>query len=384
MLSQILHTPPPVPPKIGGMSQIKKTLLSTLLPKPTKYKSALLKPPTGLLLYGPPGNGKTLLCSFVSHFCFENSRPFLTIRPGTFYSKFVGDTSNNVGCFFGVVKKLNYLNALYYNMWKEEFNKVGSTERTVVFVDEVDGLFRSRGAGGGGSGEGSEVYRDFKTEFMQYWDGVEGDGGVIIIGASNRPYDIDEAFLRRMPRSYQIGLPSYKTRLRILESLTSDFPTNVHALRPLARNTEGFSASDLKEVCKVAVTNWVEMGEPDGEVGGKSFAEALASFTPSSVTSREYGRDVREYEGAVGGGGAQGGKRFGDFINDINGFFGGVGGGDGMFGGQGEGSGEMGEEEGMDYEMSNEEDIDDEDAAADDESSEGLDEFDDEDGTEDN
>ncbi|GMI20515.1 hypothetical protein TrRE_jg7862 [Triparma retinervis] len=307
MLSQILHTPPANPPKIGGMSTVKKTLLSTLLPKRSKYKSALLQPPTGLLLYGPPGNGKTLLCSFISYFCYENARPFLTIRPGTFYSKFVGDTSVNVATFFSVVKKLNCFNALYFNMWKEEFMNIGGTGKTAVFVDEVDGLFRSRGTSGGGGSEGNEVYRDFKTEFMQGWDGIDGsEGGLIVIGASNRPYDIDEAFLRRMPRSYQIGLPSYKTRLKILESITSDFPTDFSSLGPLARNTEGYSANDLKEICRIAATNWVEMGEPGGEVRANVFADALEKYTPSGVNSREYRRDIAEYEGAVGGMGGGG------------------------------------------------------------------------------
>ena len=179
----------------------------------------------------------------------------------------------------------------------------GGTGKTAVFVDEVDGLFRSRGAGGGGGSEGNEVYRDFKTEFMQAWDGIDGgEGGLIVIGASNRPYDIDEAFLRRMPRSYKIGPPSYKTRLKILESITSDFPTDSSSLGPLARDTEGYSANDLKEVCRIAATNWVEMGEPGGEVGGSVFADALERFTPSAVNSREYATDVREYEGAFGGG----------------------------------------------------------------------------------
>ena len=217
MLSSILHYPPKSPPKIGGMVTIKKNLLSTLLPKPTKYKSQLLKPPTGLLLYGPPGNGKTLLCTYVSHYCYKNGRPFLLIRPGTFYSKFVGDTSNNVKCFFNIIQKLNLFGAVYYDMWHEPPPKATCSENVVVFVDEVDGLFRSRGAGGGSGGEGSEVYRDFKTEFMQFWDGFNGDGGIIVVGASNRPYDIDEAFMRRMPRSYQIGLPNSSTRLKILE-----------------------------------------------------------------------------------------------------------------------------------------------------------------------
>ncbi|GMH82152.1 hypothetical protein TL16_g09164, partial [Triparma laevis f. inornata] len=181
--------------------------------------------PSGVLLYGPSGTGKT---NWARWECWQRGVPFLCVGPGSFYSKFVGETSQRVKTFFTLCSKYR---------------------KCVIFVDEVDGLFRDRNGGQGG--EGSEVYRDFKTEFMQMWDGVE-EGGIVVIGASNRPYDIDEAFQRRMPRSFLIGLPNYGHRLKILESITAGIPCHAHALRPLAKRTDGFSASDLKEVTRIA------------------------------------------------------------------------------------------------------------------------------------
>ena len=129
-----------------------------------------------------------------------------------------------------------------------------SSRRSVIFVDELDGLFRKRG------GEDHDVGRDLKTEFLQLWDGVRdsrddasGGSSVLVIGATNRPFDVDPAFLRRMPRRVYVGPPDYDSRLSVLRGmlgrvpLDSDFDVDLVASR-----TEGYSPSDIREVLQAA------------------------------------------------------------------------------------------------------------------------------------
>lgn len=196
----------------------------------------------GILFYGPPGCGKTMLASALAQ---SVGARFLCVRPSTLFRKFVGETNLNVRALFSLARKI---------------------QPCVIFVDELDGLFRERGS----ANDEHDVNRDLKTEFMQLWDGItttspfSNDGKdqdkssgsqnqVIVIGATNRPFDVDAAFLRRMPRSFFVGLPNFSSRCEILRCilrkvpLTSDFDVEL-----IARETEGYSGSDLKELLRTA------------------------------------------------------------------------------------------------------------------------------------
>ena len=215
--------------------------------------SKLLGPPPGILLYGPPGTGKTMLAKAVAK---ESGATFLSINLSSLFDKFFGESQKLVRAIFSLAEKLS---------------------PTIVFIDEIDAFLRQRGS------DDQRVLSTMKAEFMSLWDGMSSDGrnsarssngfGVVIIGASNRPRDIDPAFQRRLARKIFVGLPVARQRLQILRiSMASDmhrladFPAN-GALRgdsqslplapayfaELARDTEFYSGHDIKELCRVAV-----------------------------------------------------------------------------------------------------------------------------------
>lgn len=121
----------------------------------------------------------------------------------------------------------------------------------------MEGLFKERSSGGG---TGDELLTELKTEFMQLWDGIHSKGleedQVLVIGATNRPFDVDSAFLRRMPRSFYVGLPDHASRVAILNSMLSNVPLSPDFdVDLVASITENYSPSDLKEVLRTAALN---------------------------------------------------------------------------------------------------------------------------------
>ncbi|OQS03693.1 ATPase [Thraustotheca clavata] len=218
---------------IGGLEDQKRELYDLIvlpLQHPEHFQSKLLSVPNGILLYGKPGTGKTMLAKAIAK---ESGAFFINLKVSTLMSKWFGESQKLVKAAFSLAQKL---------------------APCIIFIDEVDSFMGNR------SGNASDpTYNSMKTEFMALWDGFtenspNGGFGVIVLGATNRPADVDSAFLRRMPRTFEVGLPDTDQREKILKVHLrgEDFAADLN-LSQLARETEGYSGSDLKELCRAAL-----------------------------------------------------------------------------------------------------------------------------------
>ncbi|KAH9771620.1 AAA domain-containing protein [Citrus sinensis] len=215
---------------IGALEDVKKALNElVILPmrRPDLFsRGNLLRPCKGILLFGPPGTGKTLLAKALAT---EAGANFISITGSTLTSKWFGDAEKLTKALFSFASKL---------------------APVIIFVDEVDSLLGARG----GAFE-HEATRRMRNEFMSAWDGLRSKESqkILILGATNRPFDLDDAVIRRLPRRIYVDLPDAENRMKILriflahESLESGFQFN-----ELANATEGYSGSDLKNLCIAA------------------------------------------------------------------------------------------------------------------------------------
>ncbi|KAK6435996.1 hypothetical protein LTR95_007817 [Oleoguttula sp. CCFEE 5521] len=213
------------------------TTLSLLRPKEFKYGVLANDRLTGLLLYGPPGTGKTLLAKAVAK---ESNNTVLEVSGAQIYEKYVGEGEKMVRAVFSLAKKLS---------------------PCIVFIDEADAIFGSRDGGGGGN---RNTHREIINQFLREWDGMS-EHGVFMMVASNRPFDLDDAVLRRLPRRVLVDLPRKEDREAILkihlkgEQLADDVD-----LTALAERTPLYSGSDLKNLCVAAALTAVKEGIEKG------------------------------------------------------------------------------------------------------------------------
>ncbi|MCJ1328125.1 hypothetical protein MMC10_004800 [Thelotrema lepadinum] len=220
---------------IGGLEDVIEELKEAViypLTMPHLYSrsSSLLSAPSGVLLYGPPGCGKTMLAKALAS---ESGANFINLHISTLTEKWFGDSNKLVSAVFSLARKL---------------------QPTIVFIDEIDAVLGQRR-----SGE-HEASGMVKAEFMTHWDGLASANvygepqRILILGATNRIQDIDEAILRRMPKKFPVSLPTAPQRLRILALLLKDtkIDKSTFDLEYLVRVTAGMSGSDLKEVCRDA------------------------------------------------------------------------------------------------------------------------------------
>ena len=182
----------------------------------------------GLLLFGPPGNGKTLLARAVATEC---SATFLNISAASLTSKFVGDGEKLVRALFAVEREM---------------------QPSIIFIDEVDSLLSER------SSNEHEASRRLKTEFLVEFDGLpagnhDGDR-IVLLAATNRTEELDEEALRRFTKRVYVSLPDEDTREMLLKRLLQKqgSPLDISALRRLSKLTEGYSGSDLSVLAKDA------------------------------------------------------------------------------------------------------------------------------------
>ncbi|MBA0617571.1 hypothetical protein Godav_027007 [Gossypium davidsonii] len=186
----------------------------------------LLQPCKGILLFGPPGTGKTMLAKAVAT---EAGANFINISMSSITSKWFGEGEKYVKAVFSLASKI---------------------APSVIFVDEVDSMLGRRE----NPGE-HEAMRKMKNEFMVNWDGLrtKDKERVLVLAATNRPFDLDEAVIRRLPRRLMVNLPDAPNREKILRVILAkeDLSPNVD-LETIANMTDGYSGSDLKNLCVTA------------------------------------------------------------------------------------------------------------------------------------
>lgn len=215
---------------VAGVEEAKEELeeVVTFLKKPERFTAVGARIPKGVLLVGPPGTGKTLLAKAIAG---EAGVPFFSISGSEFVEMFVGVGASRV---------------------RDLFKKAKENAPCIIFIDEIDAVGRQRGAGiGGGNDEREQTLNQLLTEM----DGFEGNAGIIIIAATNRPDVLDSALLRpgRFDRQVTVDTPDIKGRLSILEvhARNKKLAEDV-SLEAIARRTPGFTGADLSNLLNEA------------------------------------------------------------------------------------------------------------------------------------
>ena len=215
---------------VAGVEEAKEELqeVVTFLKKPERFTAVGARIPKGVLLVGPPGTGKTLLAKAIAG---EAGVPFFSISGSEFVEMFVGVGASRV---------------------RDLFKKAKETAPCIVFIDEIDAVGRQRGAGiGGGNDEREQTLNQLLTEM----DGFEGNTGIIIIAATNRPDVLDSALLRpgRFDRQITVDAPDIKGRLAVLEVHARNKKISEEvSLEAIARRTPGFTGADLANLLNEA------------------------------------------------------------------------------------------------------------------------------------
>lgn len=222
---------------VAGLNSAKQALREMVI-LPTLRADlfqGLRAPARGLLLYGPPGNGKTLLAKALAH---EAQATFFNISASSLTSKWHGEAEKLVRTLFAVAAEL---------------------QPSIIFIDEIDSILSERSAGE------HEASRRLKTQFLVEFDGVaRGSERIVVIGATNRPQELDDAVRRRLVRRIYIPMPDAGTRRALLKATLAGQPAKLTRAdyERIVSYTDGYSGSDLAALCREAAMAPIrELGE---------------------------------------------------------------------------------------------------------------------------
>ncbi|KAK4273858.1 hypothetical protein QN277_017171 [Acacia crassicarpa] len=290
---------------IGGLQKIKQSLFELVilpLQRPELFSyGKLLGPQKGVLLYGPPGTGKTMLAKAIAK---ESGSAFINVRMSNLMSKWFGDAQKLVAAIFSLAYKL---------------------QPAIIFVDEVDSFLGRRHK------TDNVAMLIMKTEFMTLWDGftTNKNARVMVLGATNRPAELDEAILRRFSQAFEIGRPDQRERAEIMRIIFAG--ERIHDnidFDHIAALCEGYTGSDLFNLCKKAAyfpirelldeeKRGINAPEPR-YLRQSDLEEALATSQRTEVAATEYkGLNVQSTGARRPGRREAGDYQFQDAINEL-------------------------------------------------------------------
>src|SRR4051794_4420454 len=227
--------------------------LQAVIEAPESARRFGVEPPTGLLLAGPPGTGKTTVAKVLAA---QAHCSFYPVSGADVMSKWVGESEGNI---------------------RRLFERARENRPSIIFIDEIDAVAGRRGT--------IEVHDTHVNQLLAEIDGVGGQRGVFIVGATNRPDQLDPALLRggRLSRTIVLGLPDEQGRLAILKLNTARMPTVGVDLEELARETDGRSPADLKSLCQEAALAAMARGDETQSVTQEDFTEAVGRLRGSQA-----------------------------------------------------------------------------------------------------
>ena len=246
---------------IGGLENVIQTLVEVVewpLKKPESFQRLGITPPKGVLIYGPPGCGKTLLARAVAT---ESEANFISVKGPELISKWVGESEKAI---------------------REIFRKARTAAPAIIFFDEIDAIAPARGGGSGDFHHSERVISQLLTEM----DGLESMKDVVVIAATNRPELIDKALLRtgRFDRFVNVDAPDAKSRKAIFDIYMKNMPLDDDVdIDKLVTATEYYVGGDIEAICREAGMRALRENMDIDKVSAKHFEDALKDVHASTT-----------------------------------------------------------------------------------------------------